>query len=155
MPTRTLLAAVCNVATLLNAVHFFQDLFQISVAAAAGVTVDNATLELSVPIPGFDEIRPWIPSLKMGNETTDGFQALVKKEKNVSPTSARRGRAMKEIDRRKLEAMIPSDSNNLGLRMLSGSADDLLSLDIDCDVDTSANEYACAKFSEIRLDVSV
>ena len=129
-------------------------------AAAAGVTVDRARLELDVPIPGslFDDVEPWIPSLNIvGNENNPfpghAFQAIVRKEKNIGSTSKRRGRSMKAIDRRRLEASIPPDAHR-GLRMLCSGK--LLDIDdgIDCPVNTTANEFACAKLSGIRLDVS-
>lgn len=129
-----------------------KDLFQICVTAAAGLTVDEAYMGLDVPIPGLEEVKAWIPSLNMGtNSSIYAVQAIVKKELAVSTTSKKRGRRMKEIDRRRLEGSIPPDAHR-GLRMLS--CPDPITLGIDCDVNTTAGEFACAKLSEIRLDVS-
>ena len=113
--------------------------------------MDSAKLELDVPIPGLEKVKDWIPSLNIGGGVSDAFQAIVKKERNIGSTSTKKGRRMKAIDRRKLEASIAVDAHR-GLRMLC--ADEVLHLGIECPVDTSANEFACAKLDDIRLNVS-
>lgn len=124
---------------------------------------------MDVPIPGLGVVKPWLPALNIGgigNTTTKAIQAstifehavkcvyyisiflnhdstpftqltqaIVKKE----VSSARKRRSLKEVDRRRLDLSIPTTAHR-GLRMLC--SDDLLHLDIDCPVNTTANEFA-------------
>ncbi len=53
-----------------------KDLFQLCAAAAAAVDVDYATVELDMPIPGFDKVKPWIPSLDVGVKNDATKQAV-------------------------------------------------------------------------------
>jgi hypothetical protein len=70
----------------------------------------------------------------------------VKKE-----VSSVKNRSLKESDRRGLELSIPTTAHR-GLRMLC--REELLDLQIDCPVNTAVNEFACAKLSDIRLDIT-
>jgi hypothetical protein len=70
---------------------------------------------------------------------------LIKKEVSSSTR-----RALREIDRRRLESRIPKTSHR-GLRMLC--SDQLLDLTIDCTVNTTASQYMCAKMKSISLDL--
>ena len=58
---------------------------------------------------------------------------------------------MQPMDRRRLEASIPSTSHR-GLRMLC--TNEVVNLDISCPVNTTAGEFACVKLSDIRLDIT-
>jgi hypothetical protein len=69
----------------------------------------------------------------------------VKKEISTS-----KRRALKALDRRRLELSVSKHANR-GLRMLC--AGELLDLQIDCPVNTTANEFACAQINDIRLDI--
>jgi uncharacterized membrane protein YheB (UPF0754 family) len=73
------------------------------------------------------------------------MQVLIKKE-----VSSSKRRALREIDRRRLESRIPTTSHR-GLRMLCSNQ--LLNLTIDCTVNTTASEYMCAKMKSISLDL--
>jgi hypothetical protein len=117
---------------------------------------ETMSVGLSIPIPALEPVNPWLPKLNALATNEDGdkvhaFQAIVKKEVTVGSTTRMRGRSMKEVDRRKLEDSIPSDAHR-GLRMLC--VDDLLDLAIDCPVDTTAGEFACAKLSNVYLNVA-
>lgn len=120
-------------------------LFQICAAAAATLTVNKTTVALSAPGPLAD-VKPWIPELNIGE-----IAAVVKKEIVIGATSSQNGRRIKELDRRRLENSIPSDAHH-GLRMLCGGQVPGI---IDCPVDTSAGEFACAKMSNIRLNIAM
>ena len=58
---------------------------------------------------------------------------------------------MREMDRRRLESRITSTAHR-GLRMLCSSQLGIGS-NIDCAVNTTANEYMCAKMKNIALDL--
>ena len=44
--------------------------------AAAEVTVDDFSAELDMPIPGFDVVKPWMPKLNIGGDSTEETTAL-------------------------------------------------------------------------------
>ena len=44
--------------------------------AAAGVTVGDFVAELDIPIPGLDEVQPWIPKLNVGGDSSGENTAL-------------------------------------------------------------------------------
>ena len=44
--------------------------------AAAEVTVDDFSAELDLPIPGFDVVKPWMPKLNIGGDSTEQTTAL-------------------------------------------------------------------------------
>ena len=46
------------------------------VIAAAEVTVDDFSAELDMPIPGFDVVKPWMPKLNIGGDSTEETTAL-------------------------------------------------------------------------------
>lgn len=92
--------------------------------------------------------------MKLGFDTRNGIEAIIKKEVGIAKTSSSRGRSLLEADRRRLDESIPHDAHR-GLRMLSSDCSQgLLDLDIDCVVDTSANEFFCAQMLDIRLDAN-
>ena len=129
-----------------------------SASAAAGFVADTANVTLDAP--GFDAVKPWLPQLNLGSNTTNGIEALIKVEVGISSSSDRRGRSMLEADRRRLDESIPHDAHR-GLRMLrSDCNDDLLEgfppqgPPLNCTVDTAANEYFCARMGVIRLDLN-
>jgi hypothetical protein len=60
----------------LNKMANKKDLFHLCAAAAAALDVDYATVELDVPISGFDKVKPWIPSLDVGVKGDPARQAV-------------------------------------------------------------------------------
>ena len=132
-----------------------RDMFQICAIAAAGVTVQEGIVELDVPIVEFEEIKPWIPRITIAenNSVSPAVEAIVKKEKNIASTSNKKGRSLLEKDRRRLEKSI-SPSDHRGLRMLC-SKEKAIDLVINCDVNITAGEFACARLNDIVLDVSI
>jgi len=131
-----------------------KDLFQLCVAAAAGLTVSEASVGLNIPIPEFEDVAKFIPSLVIAknNSAVKAIDAIIKKEIKIASSSKRRGRALAEEDRRRLQESIPPDAHR-ALRMLCGE-EVLDRLTITCDVNTTAGEFACAKLADIKLDVS-
>ena len=153
-----------------NRVPSKKDLFVICAAAAASVIVDDFSAELDLPIPGFDDVRPWIPKVNIGGDTeeqTTALQALVKKEVSSrretstsnaptptpkpTPKPTARRSLIQPMDRHRLTASIPTSAHR-ALRMLC--SDEVVSLDIDCPIDITAGEYACVRISNIRLDIT-
>jgi hypothetical protein len=120
-----------------------KDLFQICAAAAGGLTADSA----GVGISGVgDEAKKYIPKLVIGH-----IDAIVKKEVSIGATSKRKGRRMKESDRRRLESSIEPYSHR-ALRMLSGCAEDILPDGFGPSCTVQQNGFACAKLSNIQID---
>ena len=136
-----------------NRVPVKKDLFVICAAAAGGITADDMIAEMDIPIPGLESVAPWIPKLNIGGDSenqTTALQAITKKEISTRRGS-RRSLALQPMDRRRLEASIPTTAHR-GLRMLCSNQ--VLNLEIDCPVDTSEGEFACVKLSDIRLDIN-
>ena len=136
-----------------NRVPRKKDLFVICAAAAGGITVDNFLSEIDIRISALEFIEPWLPKLNVGGDSegqTTAFQAIIKKEVSTRRGS-RRSLALQPMDRRRLEASIPTTAHR-GLRMLCSNQ--VLNLEIDCPVDTSEGEFACVKLSDIRLDIN-
>lgn len=44
--------------------------------AAASLTVDDFAAELDLPVPGFDVVKPWIPKLNVGGDSSTQTTAL-------------------------------------------------------------------------------
>ena len=131
-----------------------RDIFQLSASAAAGLTAKEALVDLHTPTSQFNQFKPWLPTLHISvdNSTANAVEAVVRKESGIASTSRRRGRrSLKQQDRRRLDQSISVHSHR-ALRMLSEEVI-LDNLDLNCDVDT-ANGFACARFSDIVLDVS-
>lgn len=121
--------------------------------AAAGVMADTFTMEMDAPIPGFDLVKPWMPKVNVGGDSggdTFALQAIVKKEISTRRGDASRRRSLQPLDRHRLEASIPPSAHR-ALRMLCANA--ALGLDIVCPVNTAAGEFACARISNVRLDI--
>ena len=78
------------------------------------------------------------------------LQAITKRE-ITTRRGSRRKLGLQHADRRRLEASLPSYAHR-GLRLLC--ANEASSLDIDCPVDIGAGEFACARLSNIRLDIN-
>jgi hypothetical protein len=57
---------------------------------------------------------------------------------------------MQPMDRRRLELSIPSTAHK-GLRILC--TNEVLNIDVNCPVNTTAGEIACVRVSNIRLDI--
>lgn len=124
-----------------------KDLFLICAAVAGGLTSDKASVGISLPDGKIAEIADkFIPKLVIG-----GIDAIVKKEVIIGNTSKRKGRKMKEADRRRLEGSIAPDSHR-ALRMLSSCVDDVLPDGFDPSCLVSKNGFACAKLSNIEID---
>ena len=108
-----------------------------------------------MPIPGFDAVKPWMPAINVGGDSsgaTTALQAIVKKEVSTRRGTRNRSRSLLQpMDQRRLQASIPSTAHR-GLRMLC--ADEVEKLNIDCPVDLNAGEFACARISNIRLDIT-
>lgn len=120
-----------------------KDLFQICAAAAGGLTAVSA----GVGISGVgDEAKKYIPNLVIGR-----IDAIVKKEVIIGATSKRRGRRMKESDRRRLESSIEPHSHR-ALRMLSGCAEDVLPGGFGPSCTVQQKGFACAKLSKIQIN---
>jgi hypothetical protein len=127
-----------------------KDLFQICAAAAGALTAESAGVGISSGVAAADK---FIPKLDIGR-----MDAIVKKEINIGSTSKRRGRKMKEADRRRLERSIAPESHR-ALRMLSGCVDDVLPVgdpsdpfDPSCEV--GPDGFACAKLSNIAINAT-
>ncbi len=119
-------------------------MFQICAAAAGGLTADGASVGISL---GGDADK-FIPRLVIGH-----IDAIVKKEINIGSTSKRRGRRMKEADRRRLENSIAPDSHR-ALRMLSSCVEDVLPDNFGPSCEVGSNGFACAKLSNITIDAT-
>ena len=142
------------------------------------MTADDFFTELDLPIPGFEKIQPWIPKLNVAGDSENqtmafqvrqwqGFlcpvhsdhfskfffiiclQAIVKRELSTRRISRTRRSLLQQKDRRRLEASIPSSAHR-GLRMLCTNE----VIDIDCPVNTTAEEFACVRLSDVRLDLT-
>ncbi len=122
-----------------------KDLFQICAAVAGGLTAESAIISISLAEEG-SVADKFIPKLVIG-----GIDAIVKKEITINSTSKRRGRKMKDADRRKLESSIPLDSHR-ALRMLSSCAEDVFPEGFDPSCNLSEDGFACAKLTEIAID---
>lgn len=117
-------------------------LFQVTAEAAASLDVASAAVSVDSPVAA---LRPWIPSLQIGR-----VQAKVGKTIAISSTSTRRGRAMSEVSRRRLESWIPADAHR-GLRMLR-QRELLLGVEELCGTQ-SVGLNACAVMEDIQLDL--
>jgi hypothetical protein len=130
-----------------------------------------------MPLTAFAEVKPWIPKLNIGGIGNPEIKAIQASKEAISNTSImavesnimdfcillqaivkkeissarNKNRSLKTLDRLRLENSIPLTAHR-GLRMLC--ADELLSLQIDCPVNVAANEFACAKLADIRLDIT-
>ena len=126
-----------------------KDLFQICAAAAGGLTADGAAVGISLE-GDIGEVanKFMIPKLVIGR-----IDAIVKKEINIGSTSKRRGRRMKEADRRRLEDSIAPDSHR-ALRMLTGCVGEVLPDDFGPNCELELNEFACAKLTNITIDAT-
>lgn len=109
--------------------------------------MDDITVAIDVSVDGFDKVKPWIPSLTVGDEDILAVDAIVKKELNIASTSSRRGRSLSVADRRRLETSIPHNAHQ-GLRMLRSND---LPNSPSCEIEDGG--FACAKMSEIKLDL--
>lgn len=122
--------------------------------AAAAVVVDTFKMELDMPIPGFELVKPWMPAVNVGGDSsaqTTALEAVVKKEvstRRQSGYATRRRSLLQLLDERRLRASIPSTAHK-GLRMLCAE-EALGGLQIDCPVDIAAGEFACARISNVR-----
>jgi len=135
----------------MNKIPVKSDLFQICGAAAGVLVVESVTIDLDIPIPGLDDVKPWIPSLNAGagaESTVNAIEAIVKKEVNIASTSTRSGRRLLEADRRRLERSISPDSHQ-GYRMLR--ADAVTTLNVTCPVNTTAGEYGMPRESQLHF----
>jgi hypothetical protein len=125
--------------------------------AAAEVKVDDFSAELDLPIPGFNDVKPWMPKLNVGGDAsglTTALEAIIKKEKSTRRPGTQKSRSlslMHPLDRRRLEASIPPTAHR-GLRMLCAS--EVEKLHINCPVNITAGEFACVRISNIRLDIT-
>ena len=119
-----------------------KDIFTICAPAAGAFAVEEATVKLDNPTDSsiIDTVIDQIPQLALGRQSRYGIEAILKKEIGVLDNSRRRGRSLKEADRRRLEASIPPNAHR-GLRMLC--SDELLDLQIECPVDTSGKAESC------------
>jgi hypothetical protein len=122
-----------------------KDLFQICAAVAGGLTAESATVSIALAEEG-SVADKFIPKLVIG-----GIDAIVQKEISIGATSKRRGRKMKDADRRKLESSIAPDSHR-ALRMLSGCVDDVLPDGFGPTCEVVEGGFACAKLTEIAID---
>ena len=119
-------------------------LFQVTATAAAGLNVSSASLTVDTDDA---DLQPWIPSLDVGR-----IEAVVGKSVSISSTSRRRGRAMSEVSRRRLESWIPEDAHR-GLKMLR-QRELLINVEEVCGVESdSGGISACATMSEIGLNL--
>ena len=64
--------------------------------------------------------------------------------------SSDKRRSLTVLDRRRLANMIPEHAHR-GLRMLC--SDEVLDVQIDCPVNITAREFACAQLNDIRFDI--
>ena len=62
--------------------------YDIRYLAAAAVTVDTFAMELDLPIPALEDVRPWIPKVNVGGDSENHTIALqVRKKFTVFFTS--------------------------------------------------------------------
>ena len=121
--------------------------------AGARLSIFNIDIELDTPIPGFENVKPWMPRLKIGYQADPyALQANVRKEFSTRRNgSQRRSRALRQVDQQRLEASIAADAHH-GLRMLCGGDSGAPAM-YGCTVHTSQDEYACVILKDIRLDI--
>lgn len=117
-------------------------LFQVTAEAAASLDVEESSMTIDT---GNAELQRWIPSLEIGR-----IRAVVGKTIAISSTSRRRGRAMTEVSRRRLESWIPEDAHR-GLRMLRQR--ELLVNVVDLCGSQSVGLTACAVVEDITLNI--
>lgn len=122
-----------------------KDLFQICAAASGGLVAEGASVGIALPGEIGDVANKFIPKLVI-----DRIDAIVKKEVNIGSTAVKPGRKMYEADRRRLEGSITTDSHR-ALRMLCGK--DVLPNGFNPDCQEQKNGYACAKLSNIDIDM--
>lgn len=121
-----------------------KDLFQICATAAGGLIANNVSAGISLP-PEDNVVNKFIPKLVI-----ERIDAIVKKDKNIGSTSVKPGRKMYEMDRRRLEGLIRTDSHR-ALCMLCGT--DALPEGFRPVCPIQDNGYACAKLSNIDIDM--
>ncbi|EJK50116.1 hypothetical protein THAOC_30946, partial [Thalassiosira oceanica] len=129
-----------------------RDLFQICAAAAGVLKVEEGAISLNTDNAN---ISDWLPTLTLGDPDSGilAIEAIARKEVTVGRTSTRRGRSLKDSDRRRLWQSTP-DGAHIGQRLLC--AEDLVETmnagNLTCEFGNETEEV-CVKLGKVTLDV--
>jgi len=129
-------------------------MFQICAAAAGVLKVEEGAISLNSDNAN---ISNWLPHLTLGDPGSGilAIEAIARKEVTVGQTSTRRGRSLKDSDRRRMLQSTPDDAH-IGQRLLC--AEDLVETmnagDLTCEFGNETKKELCVKLGKVTLDVN-